>query len=67
MAQLKLLRSIQADVNKRTDEFARQHPDPEKLTEKEKLELQAIHAEQREVGDLVDQLTTPAEPEGDKP
>src|SRR5207248_2767513 len=42
LAQLKLLRVLQADVNERTREFARKHPEEDKLTEGQKKELRAI-------------------------
>ena len=67
LAQLKLLRLLQAEINQRTDEFAKQHPDPTKLTDKEKAELQAIRREQQEVAELLDALTQPADAEGGKP
>jgi hypothetical protein len=67
VVQYKLLRALQAEVNKRTEEFARQHPDPKKLTEKEQAELQAIRRDQQEVAELLEDLTQPAEDEGGKP
>ncbi len=67
LAQLKALRALQAEVNKRTEEFGRQHPDLEKLTEKEKAELRVITEDQKEVADLLEKLTTPAQPEGGNP
>jgi hypothetical protein len=68
LAQLKLLKALQVDINKRTEEFAQQHPDVKKLTEKEQDDLQAIRREQQEVADLLEELTKPAEePEGDTP
>src|SRR5262249_10463856 len=42
LAQLKLLRTMQKDVNQRTETFTKQHPDLAKLGDKEKAELQAI-------------------------
>jgi hypothetical protein len=67
LAQLKLLRSLQQDVNKRTEEFARQHPDVKKLTDAEKKQLAEIRREQADISDLLDKLTPRAEPEGGKP
>ena len=57
LAQLKLLRALQAEINERTKEFARNHPDEKKLTADEKQELEAIHREQREVAELVEEYT----------
>lgn len=67
LAQLKLLRALQADVNQRTDEFQKKHPDPVKLGKEQQAELESIRKEQREVADLLDELTRPADPEGAKP
>jgi hypothetical protein len=57
---------MQLEVNKRTEEFAKLHPDPEKLTEKHKAQLQAIRREQAEVAEMLEQLIAPMPPEGDK-
>jgi hypothetical protein len=67
IAQLKLLKALQQDVTKRTEDFARKHPDTKKLTEAEKQELGGIRKEQADIADLLDQLTPPAQPEGGKP
>jgi hypothetical protein len=68
LAQLKLLRAMQADVNERTREFAGKHPDEKKLTEAQKKELEAIQREQREVAELVEEYTQPSAPrDGEKP
>ena len=68
LAQLKLLRALQAEVNARTSEFATQHPDEKKLTAAEKKELEAIQREQREVAELVEEYTQPSPPmDGEKP
>jgi hypothetical protein len=66
LAQLKLLRTMQQDVNQRTDAFSKQHPDPKKLTDQEKKELQGLSNEQQEVADLLEKMTSAEEPEGDK-
>ena len=39
LAQLKVLRSLQAELNERTTQFANDHPDRDKLTDEEKTEL----------------------------
>jgi hypothetical protein len=68
LAQLKLLRTMQAEINQRTEEFTRQHPDLARLSEKDKTELQSIRHDQQEVADLLEELTRPeGEPQGDKP
>ena len=67
LAQLKLLRALQAEVNARTKEFATKHPDEKKLTPAEKKELEAIRREQREVAELVEEYTRkPLPKDGDK-
>jgi hypothetical protein len=67
LAQLKLLRQMQAEVNKRTDDFRKDHPDPTKLDEKAKADLQDIRRSQQEVAELLDELIEPDEGGGDKP
>jgi hypothetical protein len=64
IVQYKLLRALQAEINRRTEEFARQHPDVRKLTQKEQAELKAIRRDQQEVADLLDELTQPPEEGG---
>jgi hypothetical protein len=66
VAQLKALRALQQDVNDRTERFARRHPDANKLTERQRAELEALKQEQQEVADLFQQLTAGEEPEGEK-
>jgi hypothetical protein len=62
---------MQQDVNKRTEEFTKQHPDAAKWTDKEKAFLQALRRDQQEVADLIEEMNRPGddpgEPEGDKP
>jgi hypothetical protein len=68
LAQLKLLRAMQADINQRTEDFTKQHPDLTRLDDKGKSQLQSIRRDQEEVADLLDELTHPQDqPEGDKP
>jgi len=62
LAQLKLLRALQAEVNERTEAFAKAHPDPTKLTEPEQAELEAVRGLQKSVAELLDELT-PAAPD----
>jgi hypothetical protein len=59
MAQLKLLRALQKEVNDRTKAFTEKHPDPSKLDAKARAELQEIQREQKEVADLLEHLTRP--------
>jgi hypothetical protein len=66
LGQLKGLRALQQDVNERTKAFAKQHPELGKLTKRAQDELQALGQEQVEIADLFQQLTTPAETQGEK-
>jgi hypothetical protein len=65
LAQLKALRAMQEEVNRRTEDFAKQHPDSNKLSKKEQLELDSIRKDQVEVAELLDDATNPR-PEGGK-
>lgn len=66
-AQLKLLRGMQKEINDRTEEFRKKHPDPEKWGAKEKTEMDGIQKEQKEVADLLERLIRPEDknPEAD--
>jgi hypothetical protein len=64
LAQLKLLRALQSDVNARTEEFGKAHPDPKQLDDKAREQLAQIRKDQQEVADLLEEMTRP---EGDKP
>jgi len=66
IAQLKVLRSEQQEVNDRTREFAEQHPNLEKLDQPQRDELQSIHEDQERVFELFRRLMTAANGEGDK-
>ncbi len=70
LAQLKVLRALQAELNDRTAEFAKQHPDVTQLTDEDKAELRELHQAQTEIAELFEQLArmmkkdaTPPEPE----
>jgi hypothetical protein len=63
LAQLKLLRAMQKEVNDRTEAFKKKHPDPAALGPKEKAELAALRREQREIADLLEEMMNPG---GDK-
>jgi len=66
--QYKLLKAMQIEINQKTEEFARDHRDTKKLTEKEQAELQNLRKEQKEVADLLDEIVQPPdEGEGGKP
>ena len=67
LAELKLVRALQAEVKQRNEEFNRQHPDPKKLTDKDRADRASIHRDQREVTELIEEMTQPPEAEGDKP
>lgn len=64
LAQLKLLRALQKEVNDRTEDFRKKHPNADNLGPKEKAELQEILQEQKEVADLLKRYIRPA---GDEP
>jgi Rad3-related DNA helicase len=59
LAQLKLLRAMQTEVNERTETFAKGHPDLTKLAEPDQAELEAIRTAQAAVGELLDELNAP--------
>jgi hypothetical protein len=67
LAQLKALRSLQAEVIERTTQFAKDHPDLSKLTEEEKEDLAVIRKMQRDIADLIQEYGAADEPKGDKP
>jgi len=64
IAQLKVLRSLQQEINERTESFGKQHPNRAKLNEDEKRELDSLSKEQKEVGELLDEITKPSGSEG---
>ncbi len=69
LAQLKVLRALQAELNERTAQFAKDHPEPDKLTDSEKEELGELEQAQREVTELFEQMAKlfpSAEKETDK-
>ena len=66
LAQLKLLRSLQQEVNERTAAFRQKYPNLEALDQAGKTELQDLQREQKEVADLLERLIRPnEEPEPD--
>jgi hypothetical protein len=64
MAQLKVLRSLQQEINEQTVSFGRQHPNRAKLTEDQKRELDSLSKEQKEIGELLDEIAKPTGSEG---
>ena len=56
LAQLKALRAMQAEVAEQTADFAREHPEPAKLTADEQAELAALEQTQRDVVELFGKL-----------
>jgi hypothetical protein len=67
LAQLKVLRSLQAELNDRTEEFAKEHPNPDKLTEEEKGELRELEQSQREVAELFEKIAQMFDKKGAPP
>jgi hypothetical protein len=56
LAQLKALRAIQAELNERTRDFAKQHADLSKLSDADREELNELEQSQREVADLFEKI-----------
>ncbi len=68
LAQLKALRALQAEINERTEQFAKEHPDLSKLKDDEKLELESLRKTQRDVADLIAEFYNAADnAKGEKP
>jgi hypothetical protein len=76
LAQLKVLKALQAELNQQTAEFAMAHPDPAKLTEEERDELKDLEKAQREIAAVFEQMpklfdehkqSKPEKPEADMP
>ncbi len=67
VAQLKALREEQVEVNERTKEFANLHPDQAKLNEDQRRELTELEAEQGRLHRLFEEMTAPADKQGDMP
>jgi hypothetical protein len=63
MAQLKVLRALQEDLNDRTKSFAKKNPDVNKLSSLAKDEFRRLQQEQQELTELFNELTAP---EGDE-
>jgi hypothetical protein len=67
LAQLKALRSLQAEVNDWTERFAKSHTDLTKLKDSERTELDALRQLEKDVGDLIRDLSISGEPRGEQP
>jgi hypothetical protein len=68
LAQLKALRSLQAEVTERTAQFAKDHPDLAKLTEDEQADLRLLRKMQADVAELLRDYNGPDDPkEGGRP
>jgi DNA repair exonuclease SbcCD ATPase subunit len=57
LAELKALWLLQQEVNERTSKFSRAHPDVAALSERARRELAELGESQRELADLLDQVT----------
>ena len=66
-AQLKLLQTLQKEINRRTDEFARQKLNPDRMGDKEKAALDALRRDQQDVAELLEQLRNPPDVPADAP
>jgi hypothetical protein len=67
LAQLKLLRALQAEVNERTTAFDATHPDRSKLTPEQQSDLDAIRTAQAELAALLEEISPAVPPAGEKP
>jgi hypothetical protein len=56
LAQLKILKALQAELNQDTAEFARAHPDVAKLTDDERDQLKDLEQAQREIAALFEEM-----------
>ncbi|MHB1422361.1 MAG: hypothetical protein ACYC3I_04025 [Gemmataceae bacterium] len=70
VAQLKLLRDLQKDINRRTEAFKKEHPNMDALPKSQQALLESIRKDQQDVAELIDELNRsagePGESEGDK-
>jgi hypothetical protein len=53
---LKVLRALQEELNRSTAEFAKVHPNPDKLTDEERDELKELETAQRDIAALFEQM-----------
>ncbi|MBI1830782.1 MAG: hypothetical protein HYR84_04945 [Planctomycetes bacterium] len=66
MAQLKALRAWQLDVNNRTEDFDKRHPNRDDLNDKQKAELADISREQTRIHELFQEIL-PRQPDAAPP
>jgi hypothetical protein len=64
LAQLKLLRDMQKDINQRTETYRKEHPDLKKIRDKDRAVLESIRKDQQDVAELIDELNRPADEPG---
>lgn len=57
LAQLKVLKALQAEIVERTAEFAKEHPDADKLTDDERTELKELEQAQRDIASLFEEMS----------
>jgi hypothetical protein len=67
IAQLKALRSEQFDLNDRTEDFAKRHPNTNNLGDEQRRELERLEQDQRNLQELFQQMTANASKKGDAP
>jgi hypothetical protein len=58
LAQLRVLRALQEELNRSTAEFAKVHPIRDKLTDEERDELKELETAQRDIAALFEQMAT---------
>ena len=65
LAQLKVLRALQQELNERTARFAKDHPDAARLTPEEQDELKELEQAQRDIAGLFEEVAAmvPMKPE----
>ncbi len=67
LAQIKILRHMQADLNERTATLAKLYPDPAKWTVAQKSAIDKLRRAQVELADLFIEVVPEAPPAGEKP
>jgi len=67
VAQLKVLRAEQLEINERTQELAKENPDPKNMNDTLRREIKEIEEEQARLHHLFEQMTAAADKKGDMP
>lgn len=67
LAQIKVLRALQAELNDRTAAFAKLHPNLDKLTAEERNELKELEQSQREIAALFEEMAAMFQPNQEAP